>query len=67
MKDKIEQIVGKVESGHLEPKEAVNKLLVKGKYVVSCGRSGLYDLYNGNDVLICKGVNYKLLNEILGR
>jgi len=40
---------------------------VKGKYVVSCGRSGLYDLYNGNDVLICKGVNYKLLNEILGR
>lgn len=40
---------------------------VKGEYVVSYGRSGLYDLYNGNDVLICKGVNYKLLNEILGR
>jgi len=29
MKDKFEQIVGKVESGHLEPKEAVDKLLVK--------------------------------------
>jgi len=28
MKDKIEQIVGKVESGHLEPKEAVDELLV---------------------------------------
>ena len=27
MKDKIEQIVGKVESGHLEPKEAVEQLL----------------------------------------
>jgi hypothetical protein len=26
MKDKIEQIVGKVESGHLEPKEAVDEL-----------------------------------------
>lgn len=28
MKDEIEQIVGKVESGHLEPKEAVDELLV---------------------------------------
>ena len=28
MKNKIEQIVGKVESGHLEPKEAVDELLV---------------------------------------
>ena len=28
MKDKIEEIVGKVESGHLEPKEAVDELLV---------------------------------------
>lgn len=28
MKDKFEQIVGKVESGHLEPKEAVDELLV---------------------------------------
>jgi exonuclease VII small subunit len=28
MKDKIEQIVSKIESGHLEPKEAVNELLV---------------------------------------
>ena len=27
MKDKLEKIVGKVESGHLEPKEAVNELL----------------------------------------
>ena len=27
MKYKIEQIVGKVESGHLEPNEAVNELL----------------------------------------
>ena len=26
MKDKIEQIVGKVESGHLEPEEAVDEL-----------------------------------------
>jgi hypothetical protein len=26
MKNKIEQIVGKVESGHLEPKEAVDEL-----------------------------------------
>ena len=28
MKDKFEQIIGKVESGHLEPKEAVDELLV---------------------------------------
>ena len=28
MKDKLEKIVGKVESGHLEPKEAVSELLV---------------------------------------
>lgn len=38
---------------------------VKGKYVVSYGRSGLYDLYSGDDVLIIKGVNYKDLNKIL--
>jgi len=40
MKDKIEQIVGKVESGHLEPKEAVNKLLVL------CGVSQQRELLN---------------------
>ena len=28
MKDKIEEIVGKVESGHLEPKEAIDELLL---------------------------------------
>jgi hypothetical protein len=28
MKDEIEQIVGKVESGHLEPKEALDELLI---------------------------------------
>ena len=37
----------------------------KGKYVVSYGRSGLYDLYNSKDELICDGVNYKDLNNIL--
>jgi len=40
---------------------------VKGRYVVSYGRRGLYDLYNGDDALICKGVNYKDLNKILGK
>jgi len=40
---------------------------VKGRYVLSCGRSGLYDLYSGDDVLICKGVNYEDLNKILGK
>jgi len=40
---------------------------VKGKYVISYGRSGLYSLYSGDDVLICKGVNYKDLNKILGK
>ena len=39
----------------------------KGKYVVSYGRSGLYDLYNSKDELICDGVNYKDLNNILGK
>ena len=38
---------------------------VKGRYVVSYGRSGLYDLYGGDDVLICKGVNYEDLNNNL--
>ena len=38
-----------------------------GKYVVSYGRSGLYDLYNSKDELICDGVNYKDLNNILGK
>lgn len=28
MKDKLEKIVSKIESGHLEPKEAVDELLV---------------------------------------
>ena len=40
---------------------------VKGKYVTSYGRSGLYNLYSGDDILICKGVNYKDLNKILGK
>ena len=40
---------------------------VKGKCVISYGRSGLYSLYSGDDVLICKGVNYKDLNKILGK
>jgi len=39
----------------------------KGRYVISYGIRGLYDLYNGDDVLMCKGVNYKDLNKILGK
>jgi len=39
----------------------------KGKYVISYGRSLLYDLYSGDDVSICKGVNYKDLNKIIGK
>jgi hypothetical protein len=40
---------------------------VKVRYVISYGRSGLYDLYNGDDVLMCKRVNYEDLNKILGK
>ena len=38
---------------------------VKGKYVISYGRSVLYDLYSGDDVCVCKGVNYKELSKII--
>jgi hypothetical protein len=39
----------------------------KGKYVVSHGRSqkGTYDLYTENNILICKNIDYKNLNELL--
>ena len=66
MKDKIKEICERLNREQASVHGATNELFDLFN-VVSCGRSGLYDLYNGNDVLICKGVNYKLLNEILGR
>jgi hypothetical protein len=49
MKDKIEQIVGKVESGHLEPKEAVDELFAL--CVVGQQRELLlaYEIYNASE------------------
>jgi len=53
MKDKFEQIVGKVESGHLEPKEAVDKLLV------------LFDVSQQRELLIkeLKDVDLKYIED----
>jgi hypothetical protein len=51
MKDKIEQIVGKVESGHLEPKEAVEQLFFlcgvsqQRELLLGFQKSEYFDLY----------------------
>jgi hypothetical protein len=68
MKDKIEQIVGKVESGHLEPKEAVDELLVlfdvSGYYWEKPKKIELKleDMASGEMKGDIKGLNYKVCN-----
>jgi hypothetical protein len=40
------------------------EIIPKGKFVISYGRSGLYDLYI-EDELICEGINYKDLETLM--
>ncbi len=56
MKDKIEQIVGKVESGHLEPKEAVDELfdlcvVIQQRELLKAYTKWLNDKIRDNDEL----------------